>query len=224
MKKLKLLKLAAAAVIFTGFVAGCASESEPMAEAKDCPNAEAKNAIYQAKVRNSQAKKVGYEWRDTGKIIKAAEKAATKCENDKAVKLAHKATKQADDAIAQYESETKRFEQNQGSVEAAPMMMAKEEPVAMQATVENNYEVVSGDNLWNISGKPAIYGNPYRWPLIYKANSDQIKDADLIFAGQVFTIPEPNSDEVSAAIAHARNRGAWTLGETEASDNDYLAQ
>ena len=61
------------------------------------------------------------------------------------------------------------------------------------------------------------------WPLIYKTNSGQIKDADLIFPGQYFYIPKARGAERAAAIEHAKNRGAWTLGETEASDLDYLS-
>lgn len=51
------------------------------------------------------------------------------------------------------------------------------------------YTVKKGDCLWYIAGYPEIYGNPLRWPLIYKANKDQIKDPDLIYPGQVLVIP-----------------------------------
>lgn len=52
----------------------------------------------------------------------------------------------------------------------------------------DTYEVVSGDNLWDISGKPSIYGDHWQWPLIFKANRDKIQDPDLIYPRQVFTI------------------------------------
>ncbi|HHJ14761.1 MAG TPA: LysM peptidoglycan-binding domain-containing protein [Gammaproteobacteria bacterium] len=84
-------------------------------------------------------------------------------------------------------------------------------------------EVVRGDSLWSISGKPDVYNNPYQWPLIYKANRDQIKDADLIYPGQVFTVNRnPSAAEVDAAIEHARTRGAWSIGVVEESDKAYL--
>lgn len=89
----------------------------------------------------------------------------------------------------------------------------------------SDYRVVRGDSLWGISGKPQIYANPYQWPLIYKANMNQIKDADLIFPGQQFEITShPETGEVDAAIDHARNRGAWSLKDIEASDKAYLAR
>jgi len=89
----------------------------------------------------------------------------------------------------------------------------------------DNYTVVRGDNLWNISGKSDIYGDPYQWPLIFKANRSQIKDPDLIFPGQNFAIDRnASSSEIDAAINHARTRGAWSVGDVEQSDLDFLAR
>jgi len=50
--------------------------------------------------------------------------------------------------------------------------------------------VVRGDNLWNIAR--AHYGSGYHHTVIYGANKDQIGDPNLIYPGQVFTIPEMN--------------------------------
>ncbi|HHJ15393.1 MAG TPA: LysM peptidoglycan-binding domain-containing protein [Gammaproteobacteria bacterium] len=86
-----------------------------------------------------------------------------------------------------------------------------------------SYEVVGGDSLWSISGSAETYNNPYQWPLIYKANRDKIKDADLIYPGQVFSVDRnPSAAEVQMAIDHARNRGAWSIGVVEESDRNYL--
>ena len=218
MKKTDLIKLAAVAVISTGLVAGCASDTaEEPAPATDTeqqsgPNAAAKNAIYHAKIKLARAEKLGYAWRDTAKMIKDAEKAAAAGDNAKAIILANKASEQSEDAIAQYHAETKRYNQMHGSTEGA------------MDSSDSEYTVVSGDNLWDISGKDSVYGNPYQWPLIYKANSDQIKDADLIYPGQVFSIPSASAGEIDAAVQHAKTRGAWSIGEVEQSDQDYLAQ
>ena len=216
MKTNKFLKLVAIAAVTAGFTIGCASDtSETMAEEameEKCMGAspEVKNAIYAAKLKNARARNLGMEWRDTAKLIDNAEKAAAECNNARAKILADKAEEQASDAIAQYHAEQERM-----------AAMPEPEPESMSM---GSYLVVSGDTLWNIAGQDSIYGNPYQWPLIYKANSGQIKDADLIFAGQYFDIPKAMEAEAAAAIEHAKTRGAWTLGETEASDLDYLAQ
>ena len=102
---------------------------------------------------------------------------------------------------------------------AAPAPAAKAAPATM------SYNVVRGDHLWGISSKPTIYGNPYQWPIIFKANRDKIKDADLIEPGQVFSIEKnPSSADRDASVKHAKTRGAWQLGVTEKSDLDYLAR
>ena len=91
--------------------------------------------------------------------------------------------------------------------------------------LSTSYSVASGDHLWGISSKPRIYGNPYQWPLIYKANSDKIKDADLIHPGQELAIERNASNaEVNAAIRHAKTRGEWSVGEVEETDKAYLAR
>jgi uncharacterized surface protein with fasciclin (FAS1) repeats len=51
------------------------------------------------------------------------------------------------------------------------------------------YTVEHGDSLWAIAER--AYGDGAQWPAIYEANRDQIADPDLIFAGQVLTIPRP---------------------------------
>lgn len=58
-----------------------------------------------------------------------------------------------------------------------------------------NYTVVRGDCLWNIAKKPQHYGNGFAWPMIYKANRDKIKNPDLIYPKQVFTIPKLTEEE-----------------------------
>ncbi len=215
MKPTELLKVAAIAVLTSGMIAGCqqAAVEQPapeMAE-EECQGAtpEVRNAIYAAKLKNARARNLGAEWEENAKIIEEAEQAAADCQNVRAKILANKAEDAAAEAIAALQA-------------AEPV--AVEEPAEEESPYIGGYLVVSGDNLWNISGQDTIYGDPYMWPLIYKANSGQIKDADLIYPGQYFYIPKAKGEERGAAIAHAKNRGAWTLGETEASDLDYLAQ
>jgi nucleoid-associated protein YgaU len=70
---------------------------------------------------------------------------------------------------------------------------------AMDAWVEIpqewTYTVVRGDCLWNIAKKKDYYGNGFAWPKIYKANRDKIKNPDLIYPKQTFTIPRLTEEE-----------------------------
>ena len=61
------------------------------------------DAIADAKMEMKKVNEVGYLWRDTGKILKKAEDAASKGDDKAAEKLARKAEEQAKDAYAQYE-------------------------------------------------------------------------------------------------------------------------
>ena len=223
MKPTELLKVAVIAAMTSGLIAGCQQSSTDDDMAADttvqdeCMGAtpEVRNAIYAAKLKNARARNLGAEWEENAKIIAEAEQAAADCENVRAKILAEKAEKSAAEAIAMLQAEEVVVEEVE---EEAPAMAADDSPYL------GGYLVVSGDNLWSIAAQDTIYGNPFQWPLIYKANSGQIKDADLIYAGQYFYIPKARGADRAAAIEHARNRGAWTLGETEASDLDYLSQ
>jgi peptidoglycan hydrolase CwlO-like protein len=65
----------------------------------------------------------------------------------------------------------------------------------VEQPTEQQYTVVKGDCLWNIAKKKDFYGNGFAWPKIYKANRDKIKNPDLIYPQQVFTIPQLTDEE-----------------------------
>ncbi|HEY9426284.1 MAG TPA: LysM peptidoglycan-binding domain-containing protein [Gemmatimonadaceae bacterium] len=60
-------------------------------------------------------------------------------------------------------------------------------PDASSAAPQQTYTVVSGDSLSKISRR--LYGDATKWKRIYEANTDQIKNPDLIYPGQVLKIP-----------------------------------
>ena len=55
------------------------------------------------------------------------------------------------------------------------------------ATTSRTYTVKRGDCLWNIAKK--YYGKGNQYTKIYNANRDKIKNPNLIYPGQVLTIP-----------------------------------
>lgn len=82
------------------------AEPQPVAKkpivTKNVAADKASAAIATAEKSRKAAAKVGYEWRDTAKIIKKAKAAVKKKNYKKAIKLANTAKKQGDDAVAQY--------------------------------------------------------------------------------------------------------------------------
>lgn len=55
-------------------------------------------------------------------------------------------------------------------------------------TSNDTYMVVKGDCLWNIA--KMFYGSGAQYTKIYNANKDKIKNPNLIYPGQVLTIPK----------------------------------
>jgi len=226
MKPTELIKVAAIALITSGIAVGCQQSSSSddmkteMTTDEDCQGAtpEVRNAIYAAKLKNARARNLGAEWEENAKIIAEAEAAAADCENVRAKVLANRAENSAAEAIKAMSMADSGGDSTTASDAGSSAAVANDSPYL------GGYLVVAGDNLWNIAGQDSIYGNPFQWPLIFKTNAGQIKDADLIFPGQYFYIPKARGSARAAAIEHAKNRGAWVLGETEASDLDYLAQ
>jgi len=212
MKIMKMVKFSGLAALVLSVAVGCAgAPAEPSADQVEADQQEAaEEAIADAKAKLEEAKSMGAAWRDTDKMIKEAEQALADGDSGKAIELANQARRQSENAIAQKQAEEERL-----GADEAEMAMGD----------ADTYTVMRGDNLWNISGRSEIYGNPYHWPLIYKANRDKIQDADLIYPGQEFAIDRSASAaEMDAAARHARTRGAWSLGIVEQSDEAYLAQ
>ncbi len=229
-----------------GVAVGCATTPpEPAATAPMAQTSAVTQAIADAKSAVAEAKALNWLWRDTEKFLAEAEKAAADGDDATAIKLANKAKGQAQEAVNQYYLEKAKVlmqEAQAASNLTASQSATLRDASAAIANAEGRkaydlltglvaelrgsniqYTVVGGDSLWKISGKEETYNNPYQWPLIYKANRDKIKDADLIYTGQQFTVERnPSAADVSAAVNHAKTRGAWSIGAVEESDRAYL--
>lgn len=87
-----------------------------------------------------------------------------------------------------YDIEFKEFEfiQIREVVKQAPKVQ-QQSGRPETAAAANTYTVVKGDCLWNIAKK--FYGSGAQYTKIFSANSPPIKNANLIYPGQVLTIP-----------------------------------
>jgi nucleoid-associated protein YgaU len=132
-----------------------------------------------------------------------AKELADKCQGEKALALIDEANKALDNVEEEFAAaradeilkEQERF---------------KAEQMKQKKSSSENYTVVKGDNLWNIS--KAKYMNPFMWPIIYWTNDSMIKDPDLIYPGQVFKImKDVAASEKEKAEKFSRSRGPWSL-------------
>lgn len=78
-------------------------------------------------------------------------------------------------------------------------------PVVEKVDTTSNYVVKPGDSLWKIATTDSVMGDPFRWPLLYKANRDQIQDPDLIEPKQDLQFKKDYSEsEVADAVKKAK--------------------
>ena len=69
---------------------------------------------------------------------------------------------------------------------AAPARGSRREDTKASA---GSVKVRAGDSLWRISARETVLGDGRRWPEIYEANRDRIRDADRIYPGQELVVP-----------------------------------
>lgn len=68
-----------------------------------------------------------------------------------------------------------------------PPQVTQEEPPRQEPEPAKTYTVQSRDCLWKIAKK--ALGDGSRWPEIHSLNTDKISNPDLIYPGQVLTLP-----------------------------------
>lgn len=91
---------------------------------------------------------------------------------------------------------------------ASKKPIAKPQPTpapAAEVSEKANYVVKKGDNLWKIAGKSGTLGDPFRWPLLFKANRDQIVDPDFIEVRQDLSFKKSyTKEEIEDAVKKAQ--------------------
>ncbi len=75
--------------------------------------------------------------------------------------------------------------------------MSNESVPAQRANLQSSghYIVQKHDCLWMIAGKSRVYGDSFEWPMLFKANRDEIKDPDLIYPRQDLQVDKDASLE-----------------------------
>ena len=69
------------------------------------------------------------------------------------------------------------------------------------------HSVVRGETLPQIAGHSDVYGDQMLWPLLYRANRDQIRDPAHIWPGQLIRIPRNlNSEEIGEARRYSQEK------------------
>ncbi len=115
---------------------------------------------------------------------------------------AERAIARAQEAISKAEKENKEVGAAKDRLEKAKETLQKERfneakkiaqevkelALKAKARLPEYHKVQQGETLKLIAKK--IYGNPEKWTLIYRVNKDKIKNANIIYPGQILSIPK----------------------------------
>jgi chemotaxis protein histidine kinase CheA len=132
------------------------------------------------------------------------EEARLRAEEQKKAELARLAKEEAlrlEQARAEAEAEAL------AQKEAAELARKKTVKPAKERVLVISYTVRRGESLPLIASQPQVYGDRNLWPLIYRANRDQIRDPRHIWPGQVLRIPRnAGREDIAEARRYALER------------------
>jgi hypothetical protein len=134
------------------------------------------------------------------------------CQLSKSLDFFHASAQAAEKAKIRVLEEHKKLEELE---EAKKRLEEKKIEEAVKPKKEiAEWIVASGENLWTISSKDEVYGNPLLWALLFWANRSQIKDPHLIYQNQKLKIPREFQQE---DLEKAR-KTAYTISKTSERD------
>ena len=132
----------------------------------------------------------------------------------------------SDDALADRQDEVKQLQRSLNELARQQMAMIPEfydRITALRRNIKGLYRekrikgytvgtwAENRDCLWNIAGRTEIYADPFMWPKIWQANTNQIKNPDIIQPGWVLTVPQAGpktSEEMKAERSYWRKKRA----------------
>jgi nucleoid-associated protein YgaU len=128
------------------------------------------------------------------------EEAARLAEEQKRAELKRQA-REAAERLAQEQAQAAEQVQK----EAVEHERKKPRPPQKEVQQVTSYTVRRGETLPLIASQPQVYGDTSLWPLIYRANRDQIGDPRHVWPGQVLRIPRNiGRDDIAEARRYAQ--------------------
>lgn len=123
-------------------------------------------------------------------------------------RLADLAAKAEEEQLMRAAAEAERRLRDQQSARAAEAAQtAQKKSKESTPSLPNSYTVRRGETLPQISARTEIYNDSTLWPIIYRANRDQIRDPKRLWPGQVFVIPRNFSrDEADEARRYSNKK------------------
>lgn len=133
--------------------------------------------------------------------------AAEKARKLEETRLRLEAAKKERERQKALEEERRIAEEQQKEREKEAKAAKRPEKLKPERPLPTYHMVRRGETLPRIAARQDVYGDSSLWPLLYRANRDQIKDPRTIWAGQVLRIPRNlGRDEIAEARRYAHER------------------
>ena len=136
-----------------------------------------------------------------------------RCEDEKRQQKAELAAKAEQEQLMRAAADAEVRLRARQLAEASEMPETSETPHTVHKknreklpSLPTNYTVQRGESLPQISARTEIYNDSTLWPLIYRANRDQISDPKRLWPGQVFVIPRKFSKDEAVEARRYSNK------------------
>ncbi|GAM09314.1 LysM domain/BON superfamily protein [Geobacter sp. OR-1] len=109
--------------------------------------------------------------------------------------------KEAEELLARIAEQAKQDAEEEARRQAERQRAQKEHSLVASHTVKR------GESLPLIAALPEVYNDSFLWPLIYRANRDQIRDPSNLWPGQTLRVPRNMSrEDMQEARRYAQER------------------
>jgi nucleoid-associated protein YgaU len=126
---------------------------------------------------------------------------------EKQLRVAELAAKAEEEQLIRAAAEAElRLRAQQAARSAELLHLAQKKNKDTSPSLPTSYTVRRGETLPQISARTEIYNDSTLWPIIYRANRDQIRDPKRLWPGQVFVIPRNFSRDEAVEARRYSNK------------------
>lgn len=135
------------------------------------------------------------------------QKARKRLAAEKQQRVAELAAKAEEEQLMRAAAEAElRLRTQQAAKAAEQSRTAQKKSKESAPSLPTTYTVRRGETLPQISARTEIYNDSTLWPIIYRANRDQIRDPKRLWPGQVFVIPRNFSRDEAVEARRYSNK------------------
>ena len=127
--------------------------------------------------------------REKAARTEAERKAKEQLQREALMKLARERADAEADAAARAEEEAKAAARKAEAEQAEARRRAERARYEREHSLPTRHTVKRGETLPQIAALPEVYGDASLWPILYRANRDQVRDPKVLWPGQQLKIP-----------------------------------